>query len=309
MFQSYRHLPGYRRTGAKPAVHRSHRIAFGLLALVLFGFGCWNRQAVTGGITQSLDIASIDRMNPADAARVVKFTEGSSFEIHQRAVLIGDAVLENNATGSRRVVTLNAFTPKADAVIRWDLREETPAASSTEPTVQSAAGSLKAIELNFTHDVMLPIGWPEGEGSAFLKGGVWASDTCYQELSRTRVSTMFLHVLDPISGLVRDPAIRTALNDLTLRAGEASARTDLDLMHAQGDLAEYPIRVNGRQVKVQVIKARNWFGEITILNNPENPLILAFTFDPPTSGSATEASRGMGILKSLMSYEITRIDL
>jgi hypothetical protein len=310
MFQSYSHLKGYRWPERKPVVYRSHKIAFGLLALVLFGFGCWNKQASnTGGMTQALDITLIDRINPADAARVIKFKEGSSFEIHQRAVLLGDAITESDTAGSKRVVTLNAFSSKADAVFRWDLREEIPAPSSTQPTVQIAAGSLKAIELNQTHDVMLPVSWPEGEGSAYLKGGVWASDTCYQELSRTRVSTVYLHVLDPISGLVKDPTIRASMNDLTQRYGEASARTDLDLMRAQGDLAEYPLQVNGKQVNVQVIKARNWYGEITVLNNPDNPLILAFTFDPPTSGSAVEASRGMDLLKSLMSYEITRIDI
>jgi hypothetical protein len=307
MFQSYSHLKGYRRSERKPVVHRSYKIVFGILALVLFGFGCWNKQAaVTGG---ALDIALIDRMNPADAARAIKFKEGSSFEIHQRAVLINEAVAENDATGSKRVVTVNVFSSKKDAALRWDLRIEATSPSSTQPTEQSAAGSLKAIELNQTHDVMLPVSWPEGEGSAFLKGGVWASDNCFQELSRTRVSTMYLHVLDPISGLVKNPTVRASMNDLTLRSGEASARTDLDLMRAQGDLAEYPIQVNGKQIKVQVIKARNWYGEITVLNNPENPLILAFTFDPPTSGSAVEGSKAMDQLKSLLSYEITRIDL
>jgi hypothetical protein len=297
----------------KIVVHRSHKIAFGLLALVLFGFGCWNKQtSVTGGLTKALDIAAIDRMNPADAARVIAFKEGSSFEIHQRSVLVNDAIAENDATGSKRVVTMNAFTPKANAELRWDLRIETPppsSSTSTAPVEQSTAGSVKGIDLNQTHDILLPVIWPEGEANAYERGTVWASDTCYQELSRTRVSTVYLHVLDFINDRIKDSAVQATLKDLSSRADEASKSTELDLMRAQGDLADYALEVNGKQVKVQVIKARNWFGEITVLNNPENPLILAFRFDPPTSGSAVEAGRGMDQLKNLLNYEVTRIDI
>lgn len=302
---------------------RVPRVFFIAGALLLVGFGCSNATTQT---EKPLDVSAIQRMSPKDAARAIRFKKGSSFEIHQGAVLTQGQWIEGDPALSARVVTLNAFAPKASAAFQWTLQQKMltdeykkalddfqKGATSTEPRPSYGlfvtAGSMKGIVLKDTHKLFFPVLWPEGE-AARSSSAVWVSEPVYQELTRTRNSTVYLNVTDELQLLaIGNTDVTNALTVMLKQANDVSARVDLDLMKAEGDVGEASLFVNGNEVKVQVIKARNWYGEMTVLDNPENPLILKFALNPPVTGDAAEASKGMNLLKGLLSFEITRIDL
>lgn len=304
------------------SVHRLFLIAG---AAALTGLGCAANQ--TKPSDGSVDARAIQRMSPKDAARAIRFRSGSSFEIHQSALKIQNQYAQGDPRLSQRVVTLNAFTPGTEAKLQWTLQQKVETdeykqaladfrkgATTTEskPTygLLVTAGSLTALNLWQTHKLMLPLVWPEGEGRALSASGVWVSKSVFEELSRTRVSTVYLNFFEPVAALTADNAdLQKALDLLRGQVDRIAARVDVDLMKAEGDLAEQKLLVNGQEVSVQVIRARNWFGEMTVLNNPDNPLILSFTLNPPLTGEAAEASAGMTLLKGMLSFTVTRIDL
>ncbi|OGL74191.1 hypothetical protein A3E39_01595 [Candidatus Uhrbacteria bacterium RIFCSPHIGHO2_12_FULL_60_25] len=300
------------------------RVFFIAGAMLLVGFGC--SKAASPQTEKPLDVSAIQRMSPKDAARAIRFKQGSSFEIHQGALLVQGQWVEGDPALSQRVVTLNSFVPNRTAETQWTLQQKVltdeykkaledfqKGATSTEPRpsygLLVTAGSMKGILLNDTHKLFFPVLWPEGE-AARSSSAVWVSEPVYQELTRTRNSTVYLNFADELQLLALGNAdVATSLNVMLKQGDDVSARVDLDLMKAEGDVGEATIQVNGKEVKVQVIKARNWYGEMTVLDNPENPLILKFILNPPVSGDAAEASKGMSLLKGLLSFEITRIDL
>ncbi|HWR00214.1 MAG TPA: hypothetical protein VN397_05235 [Candidatus Methylomirabilis sp.] len=306
----------------KQKFHRAFIVAG---VLLLAGFGC--SKSTTNPSEKPVDIDAIQRMSPKDAARAIRFKQGSSFEIRQSALKVQNEWVREDPELSRRVVTLNEYMPEAGAVVQWTLQQKVrtdeykkaleefqKGATTTEPRVAHGmlvtAGSLKAVIFKDTHKILFPALWPEGEGSAQSTGAVWVSRAVYEEMSRTRASTVYLNFFDGLATLASgNEELAKAIEQLRAHANASSERTDLDLMKAEGELSDTALQVNGKEVTVQTIKARSWFGEMTVLNNPENPLILKFSMNPPVTGDSGEASAGMGLLKDLLSFEVTRIDL
>ena len=72
---------------------------------------------------------------------------------------------------------------------------------------------------------------------------------------------------------------------------------------AEAEFIEWPLEVNGRPTVVSAIRARNWFGEIVVLNNRQNPLILKLSLASEEGGDDT------AILDELFGYEIKTVYL
>ena len=64
--------------------------------------------------------------------------------------------------------------------------------------------------------------------------------------------------------------------------------------------------IDGAAVEVRTIEAHNWFGRYTILDDPENPLVLKVTFNPLSSG-ALDVFSPTGLLKTVMGYQVVEI--
>jgi hypothetical protein len=138
---------------------------------------------------------------------------------------------------------------------------------------------------------------------------VWVSDDVFQELSRTRNSTVYLDAVETAGEVtLGNEELQTAVANLRETVRDVADRTDVDFMKAEGDVVEWPIIVNQQEIKVQAIKARNWFGEIVVLNNPDNPLILKFEFNPNVEGIEA-GSEEMNIIRGLLGYEVVEIKL
>lgn len=300
-----------------------YRIFIAAAAILFAGAGC----AKTPAQPLAAPSVEIQKMSPKDAARAIRFKQGSGFEIHQAALKVQGEFVKGDPALSQRSVTLNEFTPGLNAKLQWTLQQKVETdeykktleefrtgATGTEPKpsygLMVTAGSLSAINFGNAHKLLFPSLWPDGESAARSASAVWTSKTVYEELSRTRVSTVYLNILDGAAALAAEnDDLQKAIALLRTQSENALKKIDVDLMKAEGDVSNMKLQVNGKEATVQVIRARNWFGEMTVLDNPDNPLILKFSLNPPLTGDSAEASRGMNYLKDLFSFEITRVDI
>ena len=92
------------------------------------------------------------------------------------------------------------------------------------------------------------------------------------ELVRTRHTILNLGVFDAEANQAAKNVadLKTTLDRLRKQANEDGQFQDLTLLEAEPDFIEYPLEVNGRTVMVSAIKAKNWFGEVIILNSAQN---------------------------------------
>jgi hypothetical protein len=89
---------------------------------------------------------------------------------------------------------------------------------------------------------------------------------------------------------------------------QQSVREDITLVKAVAPEEEYPLTVNGKEIRVKAIRARNWFGEIVVLKNPENPLVLKLSLNPLTYGAAGAVAKSAD-LKNVFGYEIAKLNV
>lgn len=101
-------------------------------------------------------------------------------------------------------------------------------------------------------------------------------------------------------------AIREAYSGLTGQL-TTEQRTGLQYLEADQQLANFQLSVNGRKAVVPAIRASNWFIELYILNNPENPLILKATLNPLSDGPL-DLFTPLGMVKALLGFQVTALD-
>lgn len=299
-----------------------------LLGVMALGAGCDWGKTVISNITGSGQpagprLASFDGLSPADASKNINFVPGSQVEMRQTYLGLGAKLADKLSGDSKdgvRIITIERFAPMRVANIKWKLSRlvETSASvnarskgTATEPVteMQTVAGGLENIDLTSTHKLYPPAYWPTESIPAKSTSAIWVSNEVFEELSRTKTATVYFGITDQFlfGALNTAKQFSSAIDALKGEAKKIENKTDVDLTQADAELAEWPLNVNGKDIKVQVIKARNWFGEIVILNNPQNPLILKMTFNPLTKG-VLDIVAGDGFLQTLLGYEITRLD-
>ncbi len=280
--------------------------------------------------------ANLDDISPEEAAKRINFVPGSQIEIRQTYLGVGAQEAEKLSGGDKsgvRIITIDRFAPMNIANLRWQLsqdmetQESIDARSSYNETVknledgeqapqepevtkdrQTVVGSLNDINLKNTHKIFLPAYWPTGEGTISDLSGIWVSAEVYEELKGTKNSTIYFGVLDSalFGALSIADEFSKAISALRKDSAAISNKVDVDLVNAD-DPSDWNLMVNGKEVTVQVIKARNWFGEIVVLDNPQNPLILKMTFNPISAG-ALDLISGTAFLKTLLGYEVTQLN-
>jgi hypothetical protein len=306
---------------------RKKRVVFAISVLffaLVFGAGCGKKDAAAPDVRRG----GFASMNAEQAARAVTFKNGSCFVIRQTAVAFEGKFFIGDSARSLRYVELSTFSPGHDAELIWQLEElietdesvEARAAfergeheeGAEEPVRKYgqiiSSGKLSAITLFGSHELSLPVRWKPEDDKA-NSAAIWASADVFSELSRTRNSTVYLDAIDSASQAVSgDEKLGSAISALRDHIRSISDRTDVDFMKVEGDAVEWPLTVNGERISVRAIKARNWFGEIVVLDNPDNPLILKFEFNPNMEGM--DAGSGeMNVLRGLLGYEVAEVTL
>jgi hypothetical protein len=73
------------------------------------------------------------------------------------------------------------------------------------------------------------------------------------------------------------------LEALRTEVKKAIEKKDIYLATA-GDVKTMKLKLNGKDIEVEVLPVHSWFGDFIVLNNPQNPLILEYksTLPPNT---------------------------
>jgi len=312
------------------------------LGLVLLGVGCsWFKTEINKKIEDLGPAgprpANFDGASPAEAAKRVNFVPGSQVEIRQTFLGLGatlDKLLDGDDKTGVRIVTLERFAPMVYANLSWKLsqkveteesrlaREAYEKKKATSPIgsdkvgppdtvmeMQTVIGGLENIDLKNAHQLYPPAYWPSSKQDAKSTSAIWLSEDVFNELTKTRQATLSFGLTDEnLYGALKTARdFADAVKELGNQATAAQKETELDLAKADEDYGEQTLKINGQDVKVQVFKARNWYGEITVLNNPQNPLILKMTFNPLAAGAAS-LFKGQALLPSLLGYEVTELN-
>lgn len=299
-------------------------------ALALAGAGC----AWFGG-ENGRDPA--ERKSAAvEAAEAIQFIPGDTFEIRQTVLGFGAFLPEllNTQEGIRNV-TIRRFAPTHVVELDWELvatREtegskklraeyeaelrRNPGTKTPVPTIATervtVSGQLLGINLRTSHTALLPAYWQEGTQNALgEKTGLWLSDDAFMELSKTNKTILNLGVFDDaLNQAVKNVAeLKDALAALRQKASQEEAYKDLTLLEAEPERIEWPLTVNGEKRTVSAIRARNWFGEVIVLDNRQNPIILKVTLNPPVAGMDVAAGNGASVMERLFGYEVNNIVL
>ena len=287
------------------------------LMVSLFGFGCvtpWSHDA----LPPSAATPSFGGLSSKETAARVRFMANDSFEMRQ--TLFGFGAFLADVTGSTkgiRYVTITRYVPKEIAALKWTTVEERetdaskkrradydaeiakktfaigekmPLPPESEMEKQTAEGTLTNINLKNSHTLMLPFYWHAGDTVITQgdKSAMWLSDDAFLELEGTRQTVLNFGVLDEIANKVSQNInqLKSALARLRRQADEEGKNKDLTLLKAEPDFVDWSLKVNGQDVTVSAIRAKNWFGEIVVLNNRQNPLVLKLTLNPLLAGAS-----------------------
>jgi len=295
------------------------------VAVAFFGAGCsWfssnplkNKNTAAGP-----RLADFTNLDSAQAAAKVNFVPGSQIEIRQTYLGSGAQEAEKNAAGDKdgvRIVTIERFAPMYTANVAWKLSRSIDTQKSSAGSVdssdapqilqdrQTAAGNIEGFDLSKSHGLYLPAYWPTNKITAAETGGIWISEEVFEELTKTHNATVYYNILNsmlygPMSAS-KDFTDQLATLQTQVNVAENN-NTEVDLVKSDAKFSDWKLLINGHEVTVQVFKARNWYGEMVILNNPQNPLILKFTYDPQLAENAQVSS----FLKTLLSYEVTSLE-
>lgn len=281
------------------------------LALVLFGAGCNWLKGKTPGLSSMIPTgpkpANFENATPAEAANRINFVPGSQMEIRQtylgKDAKIADALAGDNKDGVR-IVTLERFAPMVYAKLSWKISSQVT--TSTEK--QTVKGNIENIDLKSSHKFYPPAYWPSEITDAKDTSAIWLSRDAFDELAKTKHATLYYGLTDGtlFGALNTAKEFFEAITALSGQVSEASKMIDPDWAKADDDYSDWTLKVNGQDVKVQVIKARNWYGEIVVLNNPQNPLIIKMTFNPMLQDKSL--LKGNDFLSTLLGYEVTQLD-
>jgi hypothetical protein len=304
-----------------------------MLLVVTLGAGCKSIQLPEGlGREQAARGEELAKLSPEEATKHINFTPGDTFELRQTMLGFGAALPE--LLGQRdgvKMVTVKRFAPMNAAALDWsmELKRETDESRTAREAYERArdagetatlpatryeskqvSGSVKEIGLRNPHSTSLPASWPEGELTLREEqSALWLSDDAYLELSRTGLTTLNLGVFDDETNRLAQGLqdVNKALSALRTRASEDGKNHDLTLLKADAERVTIPLEVNGTEVKVTAIRAKNWFGEITVLDNRQNPLVLQLKINPLSAGLAETLGGSLSSLDQLLGYEIKKL--
>lgn len=305
-------------------------VSISVLALALIGAGC-RPLADKGSEPQPVSgprVSTFNNLTPQEAAQKVNFVPGGIIEMRQTFMGFGAqlaAKLAGEKKEGTRVIVINRFAPMNVASLSWKLSTKVESDQSKqarekalknkqpvpEPVMvnQTAKGDVAGFNLKDTRLMYLPAYWPEKEDAPSLgTSGIWLSADVFEGLARTRVATLDFGILNSElqSGGTKAVDFSRALGTLGEQVKKIGDRTDVYLLKGEPETIAWPLKVNGQEIKVDAIKARSWFGEIIVLNNKQNPLVLKMTFNPLAAGTAGTLT-GLGPLAALFGYEITEL--
>ncbi len=275
-----------------------------------------------------------------EAAKAIQFMPGDTFEVRQTVLGFGaflpDLFQSKNGV---RTVTLTRFAPMNTANFSWNVTVDQETAASIKARAEydkevashpraigeagpvppvpqmetvTVTGTVMEASLKSSHAAFLPAYWGQGvKNLENEKSGIWLSQDAFDELVRTRHTILNLGVFDSEANqAARNVSeLKSAIDKLRKQANEDGKFKDLTLLEAEPDFIEWPLQVNGKTVNVSAIRAKNWFGEVVILNSAQNPMILKVTLNPLAAGASDALGGNTDVLSKMYGYEVSNIQI
>ncbi len=283
-----------------------------LFGVVLFGAGCSlpsTPSTTTATSTQATASgpkpAVFDGLSPQDATKKIQLTAGNVIVMKQGFGGIGGKVADLFSVGGNegeRDIVINSFAPAQSASLSWKL------ITQIDKTTKQTVGTISDANLLRSHTLYLPGYWREGDQKALGTSALWVSQDVYEDLAKLKNSSIDFGLFTPelVDALPKDTDLQSAIQRVKDAAVAAGNKIDVYYMVADPDQTEQKLIVNGKEITVQVITARNWFGEIVVLANKQYPLVLKVTLNP-LALAAVDSMSGSSYLSHAMGYEITEL--
>lgn len=161
-------------------------------------------------------------------------------------------------------------------------------------------GTVVGMDFKSSHEMFLPALWAVGDRGALGASAVWLSVEVFENLSKSGLSTFDFGLLNAslMGQISTSTAFMAEAKALRAEAEKISDRTDVRLTKVTEAGIDWPLKINGKDAAVKALKAKNWFGEMVVLDNPQNPLVLKVKL---------EALPGAPNLSKMLDYEITEL--
>jgi len=182
-----------------------------------------------------------------------------------------------------------------------------PAGAAPLPTVPAAyeaheiAGTLHFSDGTDAPTFLLPGLWPEGN--------VTLAGTSPLAIPRGALLDLKLRSEAKVPLLLAGKMLREPASLLLRRAAELASdrHTDgPDVWRRTAPARTFPLKVAGRPAEVPSVEASNWFGTFELLDDVENPLVLAVLPSPAPSPDL-DLFAPSKVLKTLRGYRIAEV--
>jgi hypothetical protein len=267
-----------------------------ILATAVAGAGCNGPMFRSDQELTGPTVSSFAGLTPQEATARINLVPGSVIFMRHIFAGFGDAlstkiIAQNQAVTS--TIVLDRFAPNEIANLTWKTTAVTGAKNEASQTL---TGNLEGLDLKETYNLYLPAYWPEKEHAPSLgSSGIWLSKEVFEGLARNRVASLRLELFDPLTqGRAASSDFKPLLDKLSAEVTKIENRVDIYRLDGEAGVTEWPLRVNGEDIKVEVIKAHLWFGDLVVLNHAQNPMVLKFSLNNLADPA----------LKSLLDYEI-----
>jgi hypothetical protein len=293
------------------------RLAGLIAAFALAGAGC---------------VPILPTPTPDQAAASIDAKPGLRLTIDESAFGFGGALLGALGQSSTRSVTIDAWDGKK-ASVSWEKSFEQETAASvkaraafdalpptpvgqpapTPPKKETETVTLKGTvatdALADGTSLLLPTAWTQGDEPAQAgKTLLWLSKAQYQQLVDTRKAKIDLGLFDSdLSGAMSAvQGFQTFLDWVNHKQSDPAQRQPLDVMSADENWGSYALTVDGVSQTVRTVEAGNAFARISVLANPDDPLVLQVRVTPAAYGPDALLAPASAFAKAL-GYEVTEI--
>lgn len=183
-------------------------------------------------------------------------------------------------------------------------------AAESQPS-DSGAGKMILANTVGSRRMTLPLFWPGGELFMSNSSAVWLSDQAFSELKKDGKTQYDLGIVDnpllgPAQGLpLLENGLAAYQQGLAAHPEKRAAALQWEVSDKSLDFA---VKVNGVLTEVEALEAVSPLAKITVLDNPQNPLVLEVEIAPNAS-PATALFLPLSWMRSLLSYKVESLDL
>ncbi|GEM_PF-3379383 len=257
------------------------RLLVPALVLAMFGFGC--QKATPDPI---LDLtpsgpktAVFANLAPAEATKKITLTNRSVISLRQNFSNGGEKLAATLGWGPSvmRDIVIRRFAPGNSAELEWKLATKVQVKDKSEDRQQT--GSIVAIDIKQSYELLLPAYWTQGERNAASRSAIWLSNDVYENFSKAQASTFLPGTVSKeiLDLMAPSKEVKAAALKVETELKKRESKQPIDYATSEPDLANFDVNVNGQRVTVQVMNIKSWYGNFIVLANPQNPIILKFT--------------------------------